>query len=156
LNASPEVVFAAINDPRRWWSEQIDGVTDRIGGEFVFEVPGIHFTRFEITELDPGRAVAWHAAEARLSFVADTEEWTGTDVRFELTPQGEGTGLTFRHVGLTPDVECYDVCSVAWSSYLHGSLARLAEQGVGDPNQERRSGALGEVADAARGGSSDA
>jgi uncharacterized protein YndB with AHSA1/START domain len=150
LDALPAVVFRAIADPRRWWSEQIVGDTDRLGGSFVFEVPGIHFTRFTITRFEPDSLVVWHADEARLTFVADQGEWTGTEVRFELTPRDGGTELRFIHVGLVPDFECYEACSTAWSSYLSGSLARLAETGLGDPNQERPSGALEEAAEAAR------
>lgn len=138
LKAPPTATFAAIVEPRRWWSAEIEGVTDRLDGEFVFEVPGIHFTRFRVTDLVPVKLVVWHAEEARLTFVADQEEWTNTEVRFELTPHRAGTRLRFVHLGLTPDVECFDACSTAWSSYLHGSLARLVDEGVGDPNQERR------------------
>jgi uncharacterized protein YndB with AHSA1/START domain len=150
LAAEPHAVFEAVNDPRAWWSAGLEGVTDELGAEFVFEVPGIHFTRFRIIELEPDSRVVWHAEEARLTFVEDEEEWTGTDVRFELIPRDGGTELRFTHLGLVPEFECYDACSTAWSSYLHGSLARLAETGVGDPNQEREAGPLSEVADAAR------
>lgn len=150
LEAAPDAVFAAIADPRAWWSAGITGETSALGGEFVFEVPGIHFTRFTITDRVPGERVVWHASEARLSFVSDADEWTGTDVRFELTPREGGTELRFTHVGLVPRAECYDACTTAWTSYLHGSLARLAVTGIGDPNQERESGALGEAAELAR------
>lgn len=150
LDATPAAVFDAVNDPRAWWSAGITGVTDRLGGEFVFEVPGIHFTRFRVTESVPGERVVWHAVEARLTFVADAEEWTGTDVRFDLTALDGGTELRFTHDGLVPEVECFDACSVAWTSYLHGSLGRLAVGDAGDPNQERERGVLGEAADVAR------
>jgi len=150
LAASPAVAFTAINDPRRWWSADIEGVTDQLESEFVFEVPGIHFTRFRITELVPERRVVWHAEEARLSFVADSAEWTGTDVQFDLASTDKGTELIFTHAGLVPESECYDTCATAWTSYIRGSLASLAQTGIGDPNQERTSGALNDIAEAAR------
>ena len=138
LSAEPAAVYAAVIDPRRWWSRTITGETDHVGAEFFFEVPGVHRTLFRITAAEPGRRVAWHAAEAWMGFVADPEEWTGTDVTFEIVPRGGGTDLHFTHRGLTPDVECYDACSTAWTSYLHASLANLAEGRPGDPNQEGR------------------
>ena len=34
--------------------------------------------------------------------------------------------LHFRHQGLTPDLECYDMCDAGWTYYL-GSLVSYVE-----------------------------
>ncbi len=57
----------------------------------------------------------------------------GTTITFELSPHGSGTAVRFSHRGLIPVFECYDVCSNAWSYYLHTSLRDLILAGRGEP-----------------------
>jgi hypothetical protein len=46
---------------------------------------------------------------------------------------GSGTAVAFAHEGLTPEVECYEVCTNAWSMFVTGSLKSLIETGEGQP-----------------------
>ena len=55
---TPERAFAAICDVRAWWSGQIQGDTAQLGAEFTYTVPGIHYSKFRITELSPARRIA--------------------------------------------------------------------------------------------------
>jgi len=135
VQQSAEEVFAAITDPRAWWSEDIDGHTDRLGAIFYYHFRDIHRGTFKITELVPGTKVAWHVVQNYFNFVEDKTEWTGTDVVFEIMPTGAGTELRFTHVGLNPAEECYDVCHDSWDFYLRASLRNLIVNGVGEPNK---------------------
>ena len=36
VDRSPEVVFAALNNVRGWWSANIEGETDKMGDEFTY------------------------------------------------------------------------------------------------------------------------
>jgi hypothetical protein len=36
VDQSPEEVFDSINNVRGWWSEEIDGSTDKLGAEFKY------------------------------------------------------------------------------------------------------------------------
>ena len=135
VDQSPDDVFAAINNVRGWWTGEIDGDTDRIGDEFTYRYEDIHRSTQKITELVPGKRVVWHVTDAYLNFVKDTDEWVGTDIVFDITGQGDQTELRFTHVGLVPDVECYDQCTPAWGLYITGSLRDLIATGHGQPNQ---------------------
>ncbi|WP_427130755.1 SRPBCC family protein [Pseudarthrobacter sp. S9] len=134
VDQTPEQAFDAINDVRGWWSGEIEGSTDKLGDEFTYRVPDIHFSKFRITELVPAKKVAWLVLESYLNFTEDKEEWTGTTVNFELFEQDGGTQVRFTHAGLVPEYECYDVCSNAWGEYVNGSLRNLITTGAGRPN----------------------
>jgi uncharacterized protein YndB with AHSA1/START domain len=131
---SPEEVFAAINDPRRWWSEAIEGAADQRGAEWHYRYQDVHRATFRTTELVPGKKVVWHVVDNNFNFVKDTKEWTGNDLVFEIERLGDATEVRFTQVGLVPSYECYDVCSNAWGSYVSSSLRNLITTGQGQPN----------------------
>jgi hypothetical protein len=76
-------------------------------------------------ELVPGQRVVWHVVEAELNFVDDKDEWTGTDIIFDITRKADGTELRFTHAGLLTSAECFNDCSSAWSHYINGALRKL-------------------------------
>ncbi|MBI2510795.1 MAG: SRPBCC domain-containing protein [Opitutae bacterium] len=134
VEQTPEQVFAAINNVRGWWSGEIVGITDRLGAEFTYRVPNVHYTKQRITTLVPGRKVMWHVVEADLTFVKDTGEWKGTDIVFEIAKQGQKTELRFTHRGLMQSNECYDKCSNAWDALVNGNLRNLILTGKTQPS----------------------
>ena len=140
VRKSPEEVFAAVNNVRGWWSEEIEGDTDRLGAEFKFHYQDHHYSTHKITEFAPGKKVVWHTTVARINFVKDKTEWNGTDVVFDITRKGDMTELRFTHIGLAPALECYGDCSDAWSFYIEESLRRLIATGEGKPNQKEEVG----------------
>jgi hypothetical protein len=73
----------------------------------------------------------WRVVDSKLSFASDPSEWTGTDIIFDIARQGDQTVVRFAHQGLTPQFECFDNCSSAWSFYINGSLRRLITTGEG-------------------------
>jgi hypothetical protein len=141
VDATADEVFSAMTNVRGWWSEDIEGETDRPGAIFFYRFKDVHRGTFKITEFVPGERVVWHVLQNRFNFVADSTEWTGTDIVFELREHGPMTEFTFTHVGLNPAEECYEVCHDAWTFYVRKSLYDLITQGAGEPN---RSDALSE------------
>lgn len=126
----PDEVFAAIVNPRAWWSGDHDGNAARIGDVFTYRYKDIHYSKQQVTELVPGKRVAWKVLESRLIFLKDKAEWTGTTMAFDIARRGDMTEIVFTHVGLKPQVECYDTCSDAWTSLIQGSLKELIETGT--------------------------
>jgi len=125
VDATPEAAFAAINNPRGWWSAEISGDTTAVGDEFTYVYGDIHRSTQRVTELVPGKRVVWHVVEGYLNFTKDPAEWTGTDVMFDITPHGERTEVRLTHVGLTPEIECFDSCSKGWGYYAGEILPKL-------------------------------
>ncbi len=134
VEQTPEQVVAAITDVRAWWSGNIEGVTDALDAEFTYRYQDIHYSKQRISELIPGRRVVWHVLDAYLDFTDDPREWVGSEITFEISPYRRGTTLRFSHVGLTPEIECYEKCSTAWAFYINTSLMRLILSGAGAPN----------------------
>ena len=136
VDQSPEEAFAAVNNVRGWWSGNIEGATDKLGEEFTYRYEDVHFSKQRITEMVPGKRVAWSILDAYLSFTEDKAEWKGTTVAFDVSKQGDKTEVRFTHLGLVPDFECYDKCSSAWGFYINTSLRSLIATGKGDPNDK--------------------
>lgn len=137
VDQSPEDVFAAVNNVRGWWSEEIEGRTDKLNSEFSYHYEDVHRSRIRVTELIPGRKIAWLVLDNYFNFTRDKSEWKGTEIAFEISKKGKKTELHFTHVGLVPEYECFDICSNAWGSYIRGSLRSLITTGKGKPNQKK-------------------
>jgi hypothetical protein len=125
VDRTPDVAFDTIAEVRSWWTGDIVGESGRVGDVFTYRHEDLHVSTQRVTDLEPGRRVVWHVDDARLSFVADPTEWIGTDIVFELEPVGEGTRVTFTHVGLDPRIECYEACSSAWGYYVTERLPEV-------------------------------
>ncbi len=138
VDQSPEEVFDAINNVRGWWSEEIDGSTDKLGAEFKFHYKDLHRCTQKITELVPAKKVVWHVLDSHINFVKDRTEWEGTDIVFAITTKDDKTELRFTHVGLVPAFECYGDCSGAWGFHINDSLRSLITTGKGQPNKQEK------------------
>ncbi len=66
-------------------------------------------------------------------FTKDRSEWTGSQLVFEISKKDDQTEICFRHEGLVPELECYEICSKAWSQYVGESLLSLITTGKGQP-----------------------
>jgi hypothetical protein len=134
VDQSPQEVFAAINKVRDWWSGEIAGGTDKLGDNFTYRVPNVHYSQQTISELIPGTKVVWHVSDANLTFVKDKSEWKGTDIVFEIAKKGDKTELRFTHRGLIPDFECHEACSNAWGLLVGGNLLKFIATGKSQPS----------------------
>jgi len=134
VDQPPGEVFNAINNVRGWWSESVEGVTDKLNGEFLYYYKDVHISKMRIVELVPDKRVVWLVLENHFNFTKDKTEWNGTKIIFELAEKDGKTALRFTHQGLVPAYECYNVCHDAWTSYIQGSLKDLITTGKGKPN----------------------
>jgi hypothetical protein len=133
VDQTPEKVFDAINNVWGWWSQEIEGDTDKPGAVYKYHYQDNHYCKFKITEFIPGRKVVWHVLENYFKFTKDKTEWIDTDIVFDISRINGKTELRFTHVGLVPAYECYDVCSNAWGIFINGSLQELITTGKGKP-----------------------
>lgn len=115
VDKTPSEVFDAINNVSAWWQGQVEGSTKNTDDEFIYRMPGHHYSKQHIAELVPGRKVVWLVSDSELKF-NNKSEWTGTRIIFEIDKANGQTQVRFTHEGLVPALECYGGCSWAWQA----------------------------------------
>lgn len=114
LHASVETVYKAIiteEGLKSWWTVDCD-VSTEVGGIHSFRFERLLFNSMQIKELVPNEKVHWRCVEG-------WNEWIGTDVLFILRPLENGkTSVEFQHIGLTPTLSCYKMCTKGWEDTL--------------------------------------
>jgi hypothetical protein len=133
VKATPHEAFKSINSVTKWWTEHLEGSSQKLNDEFTVRFGDAHMSTQKLVEVIPDKKVVWLVTDSKLTFVKDQEEWTGTKIVFDISTQGDKTKIDFTHVGLVPSVPCYGGCSGAWGEYIEGSLFRLITKGQGMP-----------------------
>ena len=134
VDQSPELAFNAVNNVRGWWSQEIEGHTDKLNEEFRYHYMDVHICKMKITAFVPNEKVVWLVLENHFNFIKDQREWVGNTITFDISRQGDKTQVRLTQKGLVPDYECYDICHNAWTQYVQESLFHLITIGKGEPN----------------------
>ena len=134
VDQTPKQVFDAINNVRGWWSEEIEGATNKLNEEFKYHYRNVHRCQMKIVEFVPDKKVVWLVMDNDFNFTKDKSEWKGTKIIFDIAEKGKQTKMHFTHQGLVPQYECYQICHDAWTNYIKNSLRSLIITGKGMPN----------------------
>jgi uncharacterized protein YndB with AHSA1/START domain len=131
IAAAPQAVYTALttlDGNSSWWAPASGSAA--AGGElrFTFADPGAPLV-LRVAEAAPTE-VAWHVTDC-----AFLPHWVDTTITFRLTAAEDGTtSLRFLHDGLTPQLDCFEMCQAGWNYFLP-SLRDYAESGAGHPNR---------------------
>jgi hypothetical protein len=133
VNQTPEEAFDAIADVGAWWTRSFKGNAKNEND--VFSVTfGETSVDFKVTESVPGKKLVWLVTDSYLHWLADKREWTGTSVAWDITTTGSATQIVMTHIGLVPEVECFENCKKGWSFYVGESLYKLLTENKGSPD----------------------
>lgn len=156
IASDPETVFDAITTVgglADWWNP-VSGSGEE-GGEL----------RFDMGRTEGPLVISVHTAQRATVVVWNVlacpflPDWDGTTITFDLGRGDDGQcELFFRHHGLTPQLDCYDICQPSWDHYLLTSLRAYVTAGTGSPHgsdadnarrvgQQKRSSELGSRSD---------
>lgn len=141
VNATAQDAFKSINSVTKWWTENLEGSSQKLNDEFTVRFGDVHVSTQKLVEVVPGKKVVWLVTDSNLNFIEDKHEWTGTKIIFEISEKDKRSQVTFTHQGLAPNVECFDACSNAWSQYIRQSLLSLINTGKGHPTPKEASAA---------------
>jgi len=136
VSQTPKEVFDAINNVPAWWSEEWEGSWQKLNDVFTVRFGEVYIT-LKVTELIPGKKIVWYVTDCNKPWLKDKKEWKDTQLIWEISTKNEETQIDFTHQGLVPEVECYGVCSNAWSQYMKGSLLNLITTGKGHPTPRK-------------------
>jgi len=134
VDQTREEVFNAINNVRGWWSETIEGSTEKLNDEFIYRHKELHYSKQQLIEVVPNKKVVWIVTDSSLSFIENKSEWTGTKISFEIFEKDNKTQMRFIHHGLVPQCQCFEACFNGWSYYISDSLLPLITTGKGQPD----------------------
>ena len=132
VEQTPKKTFDAINNVSAWWSEDMAGSNNKLNGSFTVSF-GEVFISMKVTELIPAKKITWLVTDCNKPWLKDPKEWVNTNVIFDISVKDDKTRVSFAHHGLVTQLECYDVCSNAWTEYIHQSLFSLITKGKGKP-----------------------
>ena len=116
-----------------WWKRTFRGSALKAGDTFDLDF-GETKVAFEITEAVPGKKSVWRVTDCYLHWLKDTKEWKGTEVVWDIASTNGTTKIDMTHIGITPEVECFEDCKKGWDGYIKGSLFKLVTEGVGKPD----------------------
>jgi hypothetical protein len=138
VDQNPKEVFRAVTNVRGWWSEEIEGGTEKLNDVFDYHFEDIHLCKIKLIEVVPDKKVVWLVLDNYFKFTKDKTEWIGTKVIFDISQKDGKTELRMTHQGLVPEYECFEICHDAWTNYIQNSLRNLIVSGKGQPNGKEK------------------
>lgn len=121
-----------ISHVSEWWTGNYEGSSKKPGDTFTVRF-GETFVNFEIVEAIPNKKIVWQVVDCNLHWLKDKKEWKGTQLSWEVSPENNSTRINMTHVGLIPEIECYENCKKGWDFYAGESLKKLMTEHKGMP-----------------------
>jgi hypothetical protein len=128
VNASTEEVMKKISQINFWWKKDFSGNARKFNDKFTVPFGEPSFVDFIVSEFVPDKKVVWKVTDCYLPWFHDKKEWNNTEVVFELSEENGKTNIDFTHIGLVPEVECYDVCEKGWNGHFN-NLVKFINDG---------------------------
>ncbi|PRX57406.1 SRPBCC domain-containing protein [Flagellimonas meridianipacifica] len=139
VKTTKEKAFTAVTQEiNKWWGNVDTDQANEIGNEFSIYFENNTEWRFTITKLNKFNEVHWkciYANHTSGDLNGITDEWLNSEVIFEFKDLGnDEVELFFKHKGLTPELNCYQMCDAGWTHFFANSLKQYLETGKGAPN----------------------
>ncbi|HEU4718325.1 MAG TPA: SRPBCC domain-containing protein [Bacteroidia bacterium] len=132
VSASPEATMKKISQVNRWWKKDFSGSAGKVNDRFTVpfgELSGeSSFVDFMVTEMTADKKTVWKVTDCNLPWFSNKKEWKATEVVFELSEENGKTRIDFTHVGLVPEVECYEACEKGWDSHVTRDLLAFIDE----------------------------
>jgi hypothetical protein len=135
VNVTAKEAQGAINKVSEWWTKNFKGSSNKVDDKFTVRF-GETFVDFKVDEIVPGKKMAWSVTDCYLHWLNDKKEWNDTKIEWEISGNGKSIKINMTHVGLVPEIECYNDCRKGWNFYVNESLLKLLTEGMGIPDKK--------------------
>lgn len=135
INTTASQLFNALTQEMPlWWTEMFEGNATEVGSSFTVRFGENVFKTMRVEELVSNVKVVWHVEDSLINIpeLNNQKEWIGTTIVWEMEEKGDDVALKLTHVGLGPEIECYEICSSGWQQFI-SSLKAYLETSVGTP-----------------------
>lgn len=122
----------------QWWT-QCDGEFSKLGDRITFRFPPqVSYWTFEAKKLVADQYVELECVEAHHIILekpdASKTEWLGTTLHFKIVTAGNQVKIHLTHEGLSPQLDCFEICEAGWDHFFLNSLKKYLNTGVGEPH----------------------
>lgn len=135
LNVPADSIFDALtNKIPFWWTEMFEGSANKQHDIFTVRFGESVYKTMQVKELSDNSKIVWSVINSLIAIpgLKNQTEWIGTTIEWKIIPHEDKTELLLTHIGLLPDIECYDICTNGWKQFTD-SLKLFVETGKGNP-----------------------
>ena len=131
---SANSAFENIINVAGWWTASFKGSAQKVNDTFSVNF-GKTYVNFKVIETVPGKKAVWLVTDCYLDWINNKTEWKNTKIVWEMSSKVNETKIDMTHLGLLPEVECYNDCNKGWNFYIEKSLFKLLTENKGLPDQ---------------------
>ncbi|WP_454046369.1 SRPBCC family protein [Chryseobacterium sp. Marseille-Q8038] len=135
VNSTVDRIYHALTQEiPLWWTELFEGSSSEAGNLFTIRFGDQIHKTMRVKELTHNTKIVWSVEDSLIALpeLKNQTEWIGTTIVWEMEQKEKSSVLMLTHIGLNPDIECYEICSNGWRQFL-GSLTKFLETGEGTP-----------------------
>lgn len=114
-------IYRAITlEMSNWWAD-MSSPFRKIGDTAKTDFGVESYWVFKAVTLKDSNLVELECCESHMvsDGLQNPKEWLGTVLRYEITEESaSSTQVTFTHIGLKPEIECYEICKKGWDHYF--------------------------------------
>lgn len=128
VTATEDACFQAVaTQMNEWWTQTTEGSLVKVGDKVTARFPPSfgHWT-FEAKVFDRPNRIEMVCIDAHHKVEGQPEEidqeWLGTKIIWDISAAGDKTEIRMTHDGLTPTLNCWDICLDGWNHFFKSSL----------------------------------
>ncbi|WP_299114571.1 SRPBCC domain-containing protein [uncultured Winogradskyella sp.] len=119
VSSNANQVFRALTEDIHLWWSNTSNTFQKEGGQFTIHFENGYWWTFKIIEFIPNTELIWKCIDGEPDF---NKEWIGHILHWQIVEGTSETTINFHQAGLTPDIECYDICSTTWDMFITEKL----------------------------------